>query len=385
MKLFTKLILALMPTLLYAQAIVINHNHTGYSSINSSMIANSMAKLKVAYQHTSHGSQLVTGLNALEQYNPDIFTYSYASHNLKKDVFLNDLAIPSVGDLGHKGDLSWADATEEFLNDPQCDKNVIMWSWCGGCSDNTVEGINKYLNKMSELEGKFPKITFVYMTGHLDGSGKNGNLNKINTIIRNYCIANSKVLFDFADIESYAPESEDNLMEKYADDGCNYDSDADGSNDKNWAEEWITANTTNPVSQMVSNCDDCAHSHRLNCIRKGIATWNLFSAIANRSVSTIESMVNSNSQIEIMNLFPNPVIAEKSLTFEYKANINSELLDIEILNINGNILISESTQITSISKPIQETINISALPSGNYQIRIKIGDASATKSFVVVR
>lgn len=385
MKFYTKLILALMPTLLYAQAIVINHNHTDYSSINSSMISNSMAKLKVAYQHTSHGSQLVTGLNALEQYNPDMFTYSYASHNLKKEVFLNDLAMPSVDDLGHKGDLSWADATEEFLNNPQCDKNVIMWSWCGGCSDNTVEGINKYLNKMSELEVNFPNITFVYMTGHLDGSGKDGNLNKINTIIRDYCIANNKVLFDFADIESYAPDSEDNLMEKFANDGCNYDSNDDGSIDKNWADEWITANPTNPISQMISNCDDCAHSHRLNCIRKGIATWNLFSAIAERSSSSVESIPNHNNQVEIINIYPNPVFIEKTLNFEFKTSSSSELFNIEILDVNGNVLKSESKAIRILSQSIQETINISELPSGTYQIRITIGDTTTTESFIVVR
>ena len=385
MKLFTKLLLALMPTLLYAQAIVINHNHTDYSSINSSMIANCTDKLKVAYQHTSHGSQLVTGLNALEQFNPDMFTYSYASYNLQKNVFLNDMAMPSVGDLGHNGDLSWADATEEFLNNPQCDKNVIMWSWCGGCSDNTVEGINKYLNKMSELETKFPNITFVYMTGHLDGSGKDGNLNQINTIIRNYCIANSKVLFDFADIESYAPESELNLMEKFADDGCNYDSDGDGSIDKNWADVWIAANPTATISQMVSDCDDCAHSHRLNCIRKGIATWNLFSAIANRNSSKVESINNNSNKVKLLNIFPNPVLNQMQLTFEYQSTDKSELLNIEILDINGNIVMLETRQIKVESAPQHETINLSALPSGNYQLRISTNNSYVTESFSIVK
>ncbi len=385
MKLLTQLILALMPSLIYAQAIVIDHNHTDYSSINSSMIANSLAKLKIAYQHTSHGSQLVTGLNALEQFNPDMFTYSYASYNLQRDVFLNDMAMPSVGDLGHNGDLSWADATEQFLNNPQCDKNVIMWSWCGGCSDNTSEGIYKYLNKMSELEAKFPNITFVYMTGHLDGTGTNGNLNQINTIIRNYCTANSKVLFDFADIESYAPNSDDNVMQKFADDVCNYDSDGDGSSDKNWAEEWITANPNATISQIVADCEDCAHSHRLNCIRKGIATWNLFAAIANTKTNSVSISDSNLNSISITNIFPNPAAADNSLSFEYTSASNSNLIHIDILDINGKILISETKQINAISQTHREAIGISELANGNYQIRITIADASATKSFVVVR
>ncbi len=44
------------------------------------------------------------------------------------------------------------------------------------------------------------------MTGHTDGTGETGNLNLRNDQVRNYCIANDKILFDFADIESYDPD-----------------------------------------------------------------------------------------------------------------------------------------------------------------------------------
>ena len=62
-----------------------------------------------------------------------------------------------------------------------------MWSWCGGCSDNTTEGIATYLKEMTALEKEYPNVQFIYMTGHLDGSGTNGNLNKSNEQIRAYC------------------------------------------------------------------------------------------------------------------------------------------------------------------------------------------------------
>ena len=49
------------------------------------------------------------------------------------------------GDLGHNGDLAWESATREYLNNSvNNDVNVIIWSWCGGCSDNTVDGIQIY-------------------------------------------------------------------------------------------------------------------------------------------------------------------------------------------------------------------------------------------------
>ena len=62
------------------------------------------------------------------------------------------------------------------------------------------------------LETDYPKITFVYMTAHLDGSGADGNTNQRNEQIRAYCRANNKVLFDFADIESYDPDGTRNYM-----------------------------------------------------------------------------------------------------------------------------------------------------------------------------
>ena len=64
--------------------------------------------------------------------------------------------------------------------------NVVIWSWCGGVSDNTEEGINIYLNAMNQLEEDYPDVKFVYMTGHLDGTGEEGNLHIRNEQIRKF-------------------------------------------------------------------------------------------------------------------------------------------------------------------------------------------------------
>ena len=65
------------------------------------------------------------------------------------------------------------------------------------------DDINNYLSQMNTLEGEYPGIQFVYMTGHLDGGGSSGTLHQNNNIIRNYCSTNNKILYDFADIERY--------------------------------------------------------------------------------------------------------------------------------------------------------------------------------------
>ena len=94
-----------------------------------------------------------------------------------------------------------------------------MWSWCGQV-DGTEAEINTYLTLMNQLEQDFPNVKFVYMTGHLIGTGASGNVNQRNEQIRNYARNHNKILFDFADIESYDPDRLTNYMELYANDNC---------------------------------------------------------------------------------------------------------------------------------------------------------------------
>lgn len=235
----------------HSGTLIINHNNTNAYIIPASYIQKAKNNLKVFYGHTSHGSQITSGMEAM---NSEPYTYnsSGAGGALKY--------METGGDLGHNGDLTWAQTTRQALaGNP--DINVVMWSWCAGCSDNTIQGINAYLNEMSRLEREYPKVTFIYMTGHLDGTGTGGNLNRINQQIRDYCMSHNKVLYDFADIESYDPSGKGYLA-LGADDGCNYQG-------RNWAQEWISKNPANRYRLPGS----AAHTHPLNAALKGNAFW----------------------------------------------------------------------------------------------------------------
>jgi hypothetical protein len=114
------------------------------------------------------------------------------------------------------------------------------------------------------------------MTCHLDGTGADERLNQRNEQIREYCRTNDKILYDFADIESYDPDGLVNYMPLYADDACNYDSNGDGSRDKNWATAWQNSHT---VGVDWYNCG-AAHSESLNANQKAYAVWALFNDLA---------------------------------------------------------------------------------------------------------
>jgi len=271
------LALCLAPLLAFAQGLVVDHTCTDLSQVPASYLDLARSTLRVGYGHTSHGSQLVTGLQAWKETGQPRYDFGSSGWGLVPGVFLNDYWGNAGGasDLGHSGDLAWRDATIQMLNQSGNDRNVVIWSWCGGVSDNTPAGIQAYLDAMAGLESTYPNVRFIYMTGHLDGSGTAGNLNQRNAQIRSWCMAHNKVLFDFADIESYQPAGTTNYMALYATDGCEYDTNGDGNpwGDGNWAGEWVAGHPAAEMTTVAAGCGDCAHSERLNCVLKGAALW----------------------------------------------------------------------------------------------------------------
>jgi len=216
----------------------------------------------VYYVHTSHGSQIMTGISMV-----------YDENSLYYPPYFFEVS----DDLGHNGDTTWVTATRLYLTQhPEC--NMAMFSWCGGASDNTEEGINIYLNKVNELESDFPDVIFIYMTGHLDGGGPEENLYIRNNQIRAYCQSNNKILFDFADIESYNPDGD---YFPYETDACN------------WCYDWCSIYT-------CPTCGSCAHSHCFNCYLKGKGWWWMMAKILGWNESTYDCAdINGDSSLNL--------------------------------------------------------------------------------------
>jgi hypothetical protein len=247
-----------------------DHRFTDLNSIPAEWITAAKQNLHIAYGHTSHGSQVTDGMTGLASFKGA--EYSWNNGGTGGALDLHDYAMN--GDLGNPDRTSWAGETRTYLA-ANADVNVIIWSWCGQVSSASEADITTYLDLMSELENDFPNVKFVYMTGHLDGTGLTGNLHLRNEQIRNYCKSHNKILYDFADIESYNPDGM-YFGDKKPNDACDYDSDGDGSLDSNWATQWQNSHTEGVDWYSCSS----AHSQPLNANQKAYAAWALWARIA---------------------------------------------------------------------------------------------------------
>jgi hypothetical protein len=251
------------------EAVIVNHASIDLEAIPSTWITQAKQTLHIAYGHTSHGSQLTTGMAGLVTWKGDPYAFNAGGTGGALD--LREGVFGTAQDLGNPDRSAWAAATRTYL-DQNPATNVIIWSWCGQV-DGTEAEIQHYIDLMEGLEDDYPNVTFVYMTGHTDGAPLTGNVPLRNKQIRDYCLANNKVLYDFADIESYDPDG-DYFGDKLVNDACDYDSNSDGVRDSNWAIIWQNAHP--------GEWYDCtsAHSQPLNANLKAYAAWHLWARLA---------------------------------------------------------------------------------------------------------
>ncbi len=260
---------------------IIDHTCAKLALIPSEWISQAKSELHIGYQHTSHGSQITDGMTGLASWKGSLYAFSKGGSSGVLDFRDFDLAAyaysTGTARADDLGDPDWVQNTRNYLN-AKPEINVIMWSWCGQVSGASESTINDYLNSMNQLEQEFPGVKFVYMTGHVDGTGLNGNLNIRNEQIRTYCRDNDKILYDFADIESYDPDGV-GYLNKLVLDTCYYDANNNGNpwdDTANWAIDWQNSH--------IKGIDwyDCesAHSQPLNANLKAYAAWWLFARLA---------------------------------------------------------------------------------------------------------
>lgn len=263
----------------YTEAVVIDHECTDITEIPQAAIEQAKSTLHIAYGHTSHGSQLTTGMSGLVNFAnggglglslPENI-FSWNSGGTSDALDLHDYAMS--GDVGYYPD--WVNNTRTYLDNPgNGDVNVIIWSWCGQVDDKYAAGTleSEYIEPMAALEEEYPHIDFVYMTGHVDIWDDADN-KAANQMIRDYCDENDKILYDFADIERHDP---DGTYFEFVNDNCDYYDGPGGNLLGNWATEWQNTHTEGADWYECSS----AHSEPLNANRKAYAAWWLWATLA---------------------------------------------------------------------------------------------------------
>lgn len=354
--------------------LIVNHQSTILTDIPRDAIQNAIDNLVIAYGHTSHGSQLVTGMDSLAAFVGDNI-YSWSLDGSGGTLEIRDKVLP--GDLGYT---TWEPDTRAYLNiHPEV--NVVIWAWCEQVTYATEAYINEYLADMTALETDYPNVSFVYMTDCLSGGTYGTNPFLRNQQIRDYCVANNKILYDFMDIESYDPDGAF-YADLRADDNCDYDSDGDRIVDANWAIDWENAN---PGAWY-----DCvaAHTQPLNGNLKAFAAWWLWARLAGWSGIPVVSGDESDGPKPVLGLscYPNPFNPTTTITFSLLSAANARLEIYDATGRLGRTLVDEN-----LAEGPHQVLwdgrdkSGSRVNSGVYFYRITAGDFSISRKMVLLR
>lgn len=197
-------------------------------------------ELRIAYQHTSHGTHVSRGVFGLQDYKPGDDTKFGVTNNdpTEGKLEFHDYALSSYAADGEEAvDLSahetgFIQATRNYLDDPEnADINVVMWSWCN-IAGHDVAG--NYLPGMQALIAEYGKggskigsgegqretpVTFIFMTGHGNTGNNVGDGKPKNQadLITAYCEENKQFCLDYFSIDSHCMN--DNYWEDAGDDG----------------------------------------------------------------------------------------------------------------------------------------------------------------------
>ncbi len=352
------------------EAVIIDHTCTEISQIPAAWVDSVQSLLKLHYAHTSHGGQLLTGLVYIEA-DDSKYSFVYEDNNLPVEEGAFCIFNGQQSETYITPELYWAtsvgmDRTRTVLS-ANPDINISMWSWCTQPDSYSQEQMQGYLDSMSVLEEEYPNVTFVYMTGNAQNTGSSGyNRYLRNEEIRQYCLANNRVLYDFADLDSwwYNPATE--LWEHNT-----YD----------------YGGTDVPVEHEQFNGNESGHTTIESCIQKGRAVWWMTALLAGWDYGIIaDAFAIPANSLSLSQNQPNPF--NPTTTIRYYLPQRSHV-GLEIYNVSGHMVIRlcrgiEEEGFYSVDWNGQGPCGES-VASGVYFYRLQAGKGTITKKMILLR
>lgn len=258
---FLPIVLACASGAALAQTII-DHSSTDLEDVPLPWI-DAVRAMDSHYAHTSHGSQLTYGMQFVEEWN-SYYDASIGACYLPSTPGAYCVFDGQTGEGYITPDLYWETPEGLDMTRAVLDANpsiaTSMWSWCTQCDYYSEDQVQAYLDAMTLLEGEYPDVTFVYMTGNAQATGSSGyNRWLRNQQIRDYCTASDKVLFDFEDLDSwwFDPSSQQ------------------------WEQHTYTYGSYQiPSEHPQFYGDEYGHTTAESCTQKGRAWWCMMALIA---------------------------------------------------------------------------------------------------------
>jgi hypothetical protein len=299
--------------------LIIDHLSTDIGYIPAQWVDSVKVNIDFHYAHTSHGAQLTTGLGRIESvddfYAVEILEGALPDAPGELCIFDGQVNDDYVTPEEYWETAAGMNSTREVLdNNPSI--NVSGWSWCTQVEYYTEAQIQAYLDSISKLEDEYPDVTFIYMTGNAQATGQSGLSRYLrNEQIRQYCSDNNKVLFDFADLDSWYlnPDTGEWEQATYQYDGY-----------------------TVPVEHPQFNGTEAAHTTYESCEQKGRAAWWMLASIAGWVdwIASAEEKVLPPA-VALRQNYPNPF--NPSTSIEYHID-RSSMVELSVYDINGRLV-----------------------------------------------
>jgi hypothetical protein len=248
-----------------AAPIVIDHTCTNLAAIPPDAIVTAQSVCKWHYARLSHGRQIMVGFENIEAADPFYAAiWPKAGGSLPVEPGALCIYTAPVGpDSYWQG--SGLNNTRAILGGTPA-LNISAFSWCSELNNASASYVQGYLTAMQTLESEYPNVAFVYFTGTAQDAGDYGyNRYLRNKQIRDFCVANNKVLYDFEDLDSwwYNPATQQWEHSTYQYNGV-----------------------TVPVEHPSLAGSDAEHTSYASCEQKGRAAWWMMAVLSGWSTAT---------------------------------------------------------------------------------------------------